>query len=248
MVNHTASIAVLLVTLVLGGAVGVGLALGTGPAAGQNAPDDSEGRTITVTGQGSAEAAPDQAVVAVAVVAEGDDPAAVRDDLTNGSDALRSALANASVPEEDVETVQYSIREPDRHSPEGEDAPAYRGVHAFQVTVEIDRAGAVIDAAADAGAEVQGVGFTLSEELRNEVRDEALETAMDDARHQADTIASASDLRVTGVRHVDATERAPGPVFAESADAGGGTTVSPGDVTVRVQVHVTYDASATNVE
>lgn len=242
-------------------AVGIaGATVGFGAVGAQDdAPDDDRSatpdRSITVTGQGSAEAPPDRAVLAVAVVAAGDDPAAVRDDLATGAEALRAALSNASVADEAVDTTEFHIAERDR-PPYGpadgpdDDEPDYRGVHAFRVTVDdVDRAGSVADAAAEAGADVRYVTFELSDERRAELRDVALTDAMDDARRQADTLAAAGDLQVDGVRHVDASDRPFGPVYADDAAletaAEGGTELRPDDVAVQVDVRVTYDAAET---
>lgn len=257
--DRAAATAVLVATLLAVGFAGATVGFGAVGAQDDPANDDradrTDDRSITVGGQGTAESPPDQAVVAVAVVAEGDDPAAVRDDLAAGADALRAGLANASVADEQVDTAGFRITERGRSpygppgDPDAPDEPAYRGVHAFEVTLDdVDRAGAVVDSAAGAGADVRSVAFQLSEARRDELRDRALTAAMDDARRQADVLAAAGDLEVTGVRRVDATDRGFGPAGGEealTADAGGGETVlRPDDVAVRVDLRVTYDATA----
>ncbi|MFO7927382.1 MAG: SIMPL domain-containing protein [Halobacteriota archaeon] len=217
---------------------------------GAQSPDDAADRTISVDAVGGADAPPDRAVVRVAAVAEGDDPAAVRDDLADQADALRSNLDDAGVSEDDYETTEYRIRGEPPRSQEEREVPEYRGVHAFEVTLDDpDRVGAVIDAAADADAEVQNVEFTLSEATRTELREEAIANAMDDARMQADAIARNGELHVTSVANVDATQRNFTPVRYEMA-AGDGATNEPttsvdlGDVSVEYAVEVTYNATA----
>lgn len=93
---------VVVVALLAAGTASAALALGggtTAPAATAQPTNDSAtgDKSITVSAQGSASAAPDEAIVEVAVVAEGDDSAAVRDRLANGSAALRTALQQANV-------------------------------------------------------------------------------------------------------------------------------------------------------
>ena len=257
--NRTAATAVAVVTVLAVGMVGATVGFGA-VGAQENATDDDRAatpdRSITVTGQGSAEAPPDRAVLAVAVVAEGDDPAAVRDDLAAGADELRAALSNASVADDAVDTTEFQIAERDRppYGPADEPAaaePAYRGVHAFRVTVDdVDRAGSVADAAAGAGADVRYVTFELSDERRADLRDAALTDAMGDARRQADTLAAAGDLEVAGVRSVDASDRGFDPFAGDEAvatESGGGETVlQPDDVVVQVDLRVTYDAETAN--
>jgi uncharacterized protein YggE len=225
--------------------VGAGLAFGAGSADATN-PNNPGDRTITVSAQGSASATPDEAVVRVAVIAEGDDPAAVRDELANGSEQLRDALAGADVPDDAITTTRFDIREHrDRERPD-EERPTYRGQHAFEVTLgDTDRVGAVVDASAGAGATVEGVAFTLSEETRDDLRDSALEDAMGDASRQAETLANASGLTVTGASSIDATHHGYAPVRYDAAtvEAAGGTTIDTGDVTVTANVRVTYNAT-----
>jgi uncharacterized protein YggE len=246
--SREALLAVAVAATLVVAAVGV---VGLG-SAGSDAPaDDASSRTITVSATGTAEAAPDQAVVRVSVTVSGNDSAAVRSTLSSDADALRSALDELDV---EYETARYTIRErpPERRGERGDaDAPAYRGEHAFEVTVDDPNdTGAVIDAAADVGAEVDTVQLTLSDEKRTALRDDAIENAMTDARSQASTIANAANLTVTVAASVDASESQYAPVRYETAaaggDAGGGgaTNVDAGDVSVTYTVRVTYNASA----
>lgn len=259
--TRTAS-AVALVALVSLALAGATVGVGTGAMALQedNRTQTAAGadRSITVTGRASAEGPPDEAVVTVAAVAEGEDPAAVRGALATNADALRQSLRDAGIADEQVATVEFRIDEPHRppdephRPPDGRDAD-YRGVHAFRLTVDdVARAGAVVDAAADAGAEVRYVVFGLSDERRAELRDRALADAMDDARRQADTLAAAGGLEAAEVRRVDASDGRFDPVYGDgrlAEEAGGGETVfSPDDVTVHVDLRATYDAEVADGE
>ncbi|MFQ3319804.1 MAG: hypothetical protein ACI8UR_002426 [Natronomonas sp.] len=213
---------------------------------GAEDPDANSNRTITVDATGDASAAPDKAVVRVAVTATGDNASAVRNDLAAGADSLRANLADANVSEDAYKTSNYRIREPRRRSERG-DAPAYRGAHVFEITLDDpETVGTVIDAATNAGAETQHVEFTLSEERRKELRQRAIENSLNDARTQADKIAATTNLEVTGVTTVDATERSYRPVRYEAAAVAtdsASTSVEAGDVSVSYQVRVTYNAT-----
>lgn len=246
--SREALLAVVVAATLVVAAVGV---VGLG-SAGSDAPaDDASSRTITVSATGTAEAAPDEAVVRVSVTASGNDSGAVQSGLSADADALRSALDELDV---EYETVDYRIREiPDRHREKrgDADAPAYRGEHAFEVTVDDpDDTGAVIDAAADVGAEVDNVRLTLSDAKRADLREDAIEGAMTDARSQASTIATAANLTITTAATVDASESQYRPVRYETAAAsgdaagGGATSVDAGDVSVTYTVRVTYNATA----
>ena len=232
--------------LVLATAGAVAGGLGTAGTQSTAQPAD---RTVSVAATGSADASPDRAVVRVAATAEGNSSAEVRDALAAESEALRAALDEFGVDYETIEYRIYSVDERERPPREAAPSAEYRGVHAYQVSLdEPDGAGAVIDAATEAGAEVTDIELTLSDEKRTELREEAIRAAMTDARSQADTIAAAGDLRVTNVATVDASQGRYVPVRYEAADAGGNaaaprTVISEGEVSVTYRVEVTYNAT-----
>jgi uncharacterized protein YggE len=232
--------------IVVAGVILAGFALvlaGAGP--GTVGADDgpTTNHSITVSATGDASAAPDEAILRVAVTADGSDPAAIRDELAANASDLRSALDELGV---DYEMTDYSIGEQRRPEERG-NRPAYRGVHAFEIVLDdTDRTGQVVDAAAGVGAEIDAVRLTLSEDTRDQLRDEAIGAAMADSRHQAETIAAAGNLSITSVATVDANEERFRPIAFESAaaDGGGGTTIESGDVSVTYRVQVTYIAAS----
>jgi uncharacterized protein YggE len=218
---------------------------------GAQTPEDAADRTIAVDATGSADAAPDRAIVHVSATAEGEEPGAVRDELASDSEALRSNLEEAGVTEDEYKTTEYRIGQPRRPPREGSEPTGYEGVHSFEVTLDDpDDVGSVIDAAADADAEVDHVEFTLSEAVREDLRNEAIANAMGDARTQAETIATNGGLHVTSVRRVDASQQHFRPVrydLPAAAEANGGsaaTSVTTGEVSVEYGVQVTYNATA----
>lgn len=223
---------------VLAVAAGTALALG-----GSGAPG-AHNQTISVAGTGEVDAEPDAAEVHVSVRASGSSAADVSSELASGAEDLRSALADFGIPAEDVQTASYYVRE----EPRTRDQPnvtQYAGQHTFQVTVgDVDRVGGLIDAAVGAGADdVGGVSYTLSEDRREQIRDQALESAVADARSEADVLGNATDLEVTGVVSVSTQGADVRPYRAElQAAADSGTTIEPRDVTVSATVDVTFAA------
>lgn len=240
--------AVLAAALLVAAGVAGAVVLGSGPAAA--GPSDPGEKSITVSASGQIETTPDQAVVRVAITATGNDSTAVREELASQTRSLQNALEEYGIPAENVRTAHYDIRQERERTPEGTELGDFRGVHAFEVTVdEVDAAGEVIDVAVDSGADtVNGVSFTLSDEKREQLHNDALERAMANAETRADTLASAGDLSVTGIHtivsantnyHAYRTETA--YVAATAGDAG--TSVQAGPVTVTASVRVTYNAT-----
>jgi uncharacterized protein YggE len=240
------------------------------PAAanGTGTPSDRPGssRVVTVSGTGEVTGDPDRAVLELDVEARGDSAGTVRDELAGRAEAVRAAVVEAGVDEEDITTSRFRIHERidrrrleeagvDPRSPEARERfRFYEGTYSFRVEIDdIDGTGTVIDAAVDAGVDqVDRVLFTLSDEKRAELREEALRRAIRNARAEANTIAEEVDGEIIEATVVDASRGRIRPIERQ-ADAlavataaptetpgGASTGVEPGDVTVSVEVDVRY--------
>jgi hypothetical protein len=208
---------------------------------------DAEGTTLSTTGTGSLDAEADLAVVAVAVVATADSADAARGQVAADAERMRTALREAGVPDDAVTTASFAVY-PGYDYRDGERTErGFRAVHAYRIETDPARAGDVVDVAVGNGAsEVQGVSFTLSDETRANLRTQAIERAVTAARADADAMASAAGLSVTGVETMSTTGGfVPVERFdvAESAADGARTTFEPGPVSVSVTVQVTYRAA-----
>jgi uncharacterized protein YggE len=233
----------LVVTLVTAGCLG---SVQAQQEAGNATDTDADGPAISVTATADVEAEPDLAVVRVAVEATADSAAAAREQVATDTDAVRTALENASLSGEAVTTAGSTVQPQYDRSGDTPELVGYRATHALRIEVaDVDRAGEIVDLAVENGAtSVNGVQFTLAEDTRAELRSAALTDAMDAARTDAETIASAAGLTVTGVQQAETSRdrTTPGPVL-EAAESDR-TTFSPGPVTVSATVSVTYGATA----
>jgi len=92
---------------------------------------------------------------------------------------------------------------------------------------------------------VPGVSFTLSEAVSGELRQEALTAAVESARADAETVASAADASLGDVRSISTSDGGgPTPYYESRDDVGGGggsTVVEPGTVRVTASVTVVYE-------
>lgn len=240
------TVATLLVTAGVAGALSTGAAPSRAPAGSQQAQMSD---TITVSGSGTVQAEADRAVVRVGVIATGDDIGTVRESLSDNAAKMRDALGEMGIGQDQIRTAYYDISSEERHERPGvSNRPTYRGTHSFVVTVnDTDSVGRVIDTAVNNGAsEVDGVEFTLSADRRQQLRQQALEEAMTSARGEASTLAGAEDLSITGVDRISTTDfsRSPYEARAVAATGGaGGTSINSGPVTVRASATVVYDTS-----
>lgn len=247
-VRATALAVVLWSLLAVGPAAGVGSTGDAGTHAqfdGRAQNDTANGTTITITATGEAQAQPDAAVVHVSVTATAASPGDAAEQVATNASRLRTALANASVPDDAVRTTYYDVYERGLDDPRNE--TRYVAEQGFAVeTDNASRAGELVDLALANGAStVQGVAFTLSDEARSELRNEALGDAVSSADSQADAVARSADLSVTGVRAIETVDpgfvRGQGAAEALTEDAS--TQIDGGPLTVTAVVRVTYVAT-----
>lgn len=240
-----AAVVALAVVATLGGCMGT---LTAGNAAGQVDTNANGTATVQVSAAGQVEAEPDQANLRVAAVATGEDATAARDRLAENVSRMRQALREAGIEDDQVRTAFFDIDRDFRETREGREPAGYRAIQAFEITLSnVTRTGEIIDVAVNNGANrVDGVEFTLADDTRRQLRADALREAVANARADADVLANASNLEITGVRAVSTGGGGVTPfrteVAMEAADAA--TTVEPGPVTVTASVTVTYNATA----
>jgi uncharacterized protein YggE len=209
--------------------------------------------TLTVSGAGSISRAPDNALVELSLVTN-DDASAARATAANNTayNGLRDRLHALGVRDDALRTtsinVHYVPRPAQLRQPLGGTAVpglpqqyGYLATRSLEVTApRVDGAGAVIDAAVAAGANVNGVRYTLADQ-RGAVA-QALAAAVADAAMQAEAVAQAAHLHITGIKSIDVSS-APSPVFfaARAVEpASAPTEIDPSPLDVRASVSVTY--------
>jgi uncharacterized protein YggE len=159
--------------------------------------------------------------------------------------ALRRTMGSGA----EIKTISYSVA-PNYTYPRDGGQPKISGYTANNVvqvkTRDLDKVGAVIDAATQAGANnVTGLRFTL--ENPEPVRTQALKEAATNARAKAEAIASALGVRIARVLSAEEMGPVATPMhFAEAmraaSDASGAPTpVEPGTIEVRANVTVTLE-------
>jgi uncharacterized protein YggE len=203
-------------------------------------------RTITVVGQGKLRLKPDIATLNVGAEARADTVAAAKSEVDRQMTAITSALLEAGIAEPDIQTSHYGIhyeREPMPVVREGmaaENQGAYVVSTMLVVTIrEVDRAGEVLDAVVQAGAnQVYGVSFTVSDESSWE--SQARAAAMANAKSRAQELAGLANVELGEVLTVsEVIGASPVPVMmAERAMGGGG--MAPGELEMGTQIQVTF--------
>jgi uncharacterized protein len=232
------TIALVLVTIVV-----------IGCAAAQTA-DTANVNVIHVSGSGSVTGTPDRAQITFAVQTENVNVKAAQLENAVQMNAVINALVAAGIPKDQMKTTGYSIYPvyQDSNGLLNQKIQTYRVINSLQVTLkDVNQTGNVIDTAVNAGANsVNSIQFMLSDEQAQALRSEALKNAVTLARADADVVAAALGVNITGVQSADISQGYTPVVYdnyqaeAGSAKVAVPTPVQPGDITVTAQVSITY--------
>ena len=206
-------------------------------------------QSIAVTGFGEVAGAPDMATVQFAVEIKAPNMAEALDTSNREVERVMQALVASGIAETDIQSNSFNVWREDVYDPEfgrptGEQLFHVDNTLAVQVR-QLDSLSDTIRIALDAGAtNIWGLSYGIDESasLESKARSQALEDAHDRALQLAQT------LGVTLGEPIMASELAggslltfgPGGMFERGMGGGGGPPLSPGELSVRIQVDVVY--------
>jgi hypothetical protein len=207
----------------------------------------ASGPVVTLTAEARVERAPDLAAMSAGVVTQA---ATAGEAMRLNAEAMSRVIAavrRAGVADRDVQTSGLSLQPQydyqDRRSPR---LTGYQASNQVSVRLrELDRAGRVIDALVEAGAnQVSGPGFEIAEP--DAALDAARAAAVAKARTRADLYARALGMRVKRVVSLaEGFERAPGPMpvprMAMAAESAADTPIAPGELALTARVTLTVE-------
>lgn len=204
---------------------------------------------VTVTGSAQISAPADHAVVRLGVMTRADTPSQAQQENSLRTDAVIQALTEVcGLSADQIATSNFSIYTMSEWVSEtSAERQYYQVSHDLTVTVkDIDRAGAVIDAAVAAGANiVNNVSFESAS--MKEAYDQALVQAIADAKRKAEIIAEACGMSLGDV--VTVSTVGSGDFYytntfrlaaTEEAAAGADTKLVPGTQSASATVTVTW--------
>jgi uncharacterized protein YggE len=167
-------------------------------AAGADTPcaayaDPAPPRTLTVSGQSIAKAAPDQAQFSTGVVTQGTTAAQALAANSRAMNAVFATLKRLGIPDKDIQTSnfslspQYQIYKPGTSGPQR--ITGYQVSNTVNVAVEnLDKTGAVLDALVSSGSnQINNIGFSIRDTsaLLKQARAAAVKDAIDRAQTYA---------------------------------------------------------------
>lgn len=227
------------------------LALAVGLLALPGLAQTPEPPAISVTGQGSATAAPDMATIRLGVETQAKEPGAAMEQNSAAVEGVMAKLESAGVAGKDVQTANLSVSPVYDHRRVQEEGGAPKLV-GFRVTNEVvanirdlDGLGAVLSGAVDAGANrINSLSFSIEDDaaLRNQARRKAVE----DARQTAETLAKAAGVALGPIHSIQSGFQGPRPMPAgnmmrvEMAQSDA-APVAPGESEVTATVHIVWE-------
>lgn len=177
---------------------------------------------ITVTGTAAKDVAPDEVVISFGVETQ----ALRANEASQQNAATMNSVINAvkelGITEQEISTSRFNIWP--NYDSSGRVITGYTTSNVVSVKTEQKaKAGQIIDAAVDAGANrVESIFFTLSEELDKRVRDGLTADAVQDAKMKAEKALAPLGKQIIGVKSVSFGEFViPPPIpFMAAAEKG----------------------------
>jgi uncharacterized protein YggE len=254
------------VFLLAGLVVSAGLTTAGFWAGSSDAPTIQQKKVITVSGYGTVDTTPDEAVLRLSVVTQAEDVKDASDGNAKKMDACLAALYELGIPEDDAVTSGYRVRPKYNWRDDEENLIGFQVRNSLTVTVrDIEKVGDVISAALGSGAnEIDDVTFTVSDERQADLREKAIADAARRASADAASVAKAMGVTIVGPVEISTTGSQFSPYrMYMSYDTGyrdemmltediavptpapmkmgAGPQIQPGDVTVSAQVTVVYE-------
>jgi uncharacterized protein YggE len=210
------------------------LAPAPSPAAAQD-PAPPAVDTVTVTGVGTVESVPNEADFNFGVESRGRTAQSAIAANATAMEKVIAALRQAGAREIATQWVSvYTVTD------ENGTVTGYSASNSVSATIAVQRAGALIDAAAGAGAnQISGPGMSSSNADR--LYREALADAVDDARERAEVLARAAGRSLGEISSLSEVGSQAIPYGAEARDmAAASTPIVPGEQETSATVSVTF--------
>ncbi len=207
------------------------------------------GRTITVSGEGKAFAAPDIAKISFSVITQGKDPASLEaGNIKKTNDAI-NLMKTEGVSESDIQTTNYTIYPNyvyDKYT-QTQIIDSYTFNQTVSVKVrDLSKAAEILGKLSSLGvSQLTGPDFSLSDASQAKYLIDAESLAFADAQSKAEAMAKANGVRLGNIINLSESG-SPYPVYrgVMSASAAG-ASVSPiietGTNEVDANVSITYE-------
>jgi hypothetical protein len=202
-------------------------------------------RTIMVNGSGKVFLTPDVAYVNIGVQSQDENVGQALSKNNEKAQTIAARLQGLGIDAKDIQTTSFNIYPNQQYNPEGQPTTIlYMVDNTVAVTVrDLTILGKLLDEAVRAGANnIYGINFDVLD--RGKAIAEARKLAVQDARSQADELASAAGVQIDTVYNMSVyVDSGPAPLY----DGKGGmmnavaqVPVSAGQLAITVNVSASY--------
>jgi uncharacterized protein YggE len=217
------------------------------------ADQNPQPRTISLSGTGRINAAPDIAVVSLGVTSEAKSARAALDRNSKDMAALLASLKSAGIAEKDMQTANFNVQPVYTRPRATNSAPAkppfisgYRVNNDVSVRIrKLDTLGGVLDKAVSVGSNrINGVQFSIDKP--QPLRDAARKLAVRDALRKAKLYVSATNVSLGNILQISESggTRPPQPMararMAMSAEAVD-VPIARGEQSISVRINITWE-------
>ncbi len=205
--------------------------------------------SIRVTGEATVKVSPDQALIDIGVVTQAQNAQVAASQNAQKLDATINALRKSLGSDAEIKTISYSVSPNYRYPREG-GQPTLTGYTASNIvqvkTNDLAKVGSIIDTATQTGANtINSLRFTLRDEQA--ARAQALREAAIKARAKAEALASALNLKIQRVLHVEEGGQVSAPVMYAKAEMAQAdrvqTPIEAGTIEVQATITLTVEIS-----
>ncbi|MEH1841499.1 MAG: SIMPL domain-containing protein [Nostoc sp.] len=215
---------------------------------GSTNPNTAE--KLEVTGQGEVNVPTTLTDVQLGIQVEGKTATEVQEEVAQRSTAVVDLLKNLGAQELQTTSIQlnpvYSFKD------DTQTLTGFRGLNTLQFELPTVQAGAAIDKAIQAGANlIQNISFTASDEALQQARLQVLSEAVKDAQAQAGAVFSTLQLTPEKIIDIDinsASNPSPSPLLFEAVNKAADTTTpiigSPQTVKASVSLDIGYSPNS----
>lgn len=196
---------------------------------GTSTADTDTRRILEVTGTGEVSVPTSQTQVELGIQVQAQTATEVTEELAQSSTAVVDVLQDLGAQELQTTSIQlnpvYSFED------DVQTLTGFEGRNILEFQLPTDQAGAAIDAAITAGANlVQGISFIASENALQQARKEALTEAVQDAQAQAEVVLSSLQLAPGEIIKIEigaADISTPSPLLFDRTSAEGLAATTP---------------------
>ena len=203
-------------------------------------------RTLNVSGVGRIYLVPDLAYINIGVHTEAANVAEALSSNTAQAQKVADVLKGLGVDPKDIQTTSFNVYPQQKFGPNGEQTgTTYAVDNTIYVTVrDLTKLGGMLDAVVSSGANnINGIQFDST--AKDQALVDARKAAINDARQQAQALATAAGVSLDVVQTINVSNNTPIPMYdakggAMAASSSSPVPVSAGQLVIEVDASLTY--------